>query len=144
MDTVDHPFIDHGSISNTIRKLEELCCTCPIFVSEEYPSCPIHRPQRPDSVIGELLWKYDCKSCEKCNSNNNNSSSNNLTKWNNINNWSATIVRCDWESENLRNNLRNIWNGGEVRTFTLIMYIKFGILHSEILLSRHFLFIHLR
>lgn len=53
------------------------------------------------------------KPCEKCNSNYNNI--NNITKWHNVNNWSSAIARSEWNTENLRNNLRNIWNGGEVR-----------------------------
>lgn len=96
-----------------MRNSEDPCCTCPTtFSSDEFLFCQIHRPQRPDSVLGELLWKYEFKSCEKCNSNNNNENKV-TTKWN-VNNWSSTMNRSEWDSENLRNNLRNIWNGGEV------------------------------
>lgn len=109
------------STSIAEQKIEELHCKCPTFPLEEYAFCPIHRSDRPDSVLGELLWKYELKTCEKCKSNSNNNFSN-ITKWNNVNNWSTTF-RSEWDSENLRNNLRNIWNGGEVRQFIYNIFL---------------------
>lgn len=105
---VDHAFAEK-SISTNVEKAE-LHCACPTVASDEYSSCSIHS-QRPESVLGEFLWKYEMKACEKCNNKNDNSF-NNITKWNN--NWSSTVVNSDWDNKNLKNNLRNIWNGGEV------------------------------
>lgn len=84
--------------------LEEYPCTCPVFkvncTGNSVGGCLVH-PARPESVLGEMLWKYEAKTCEKCDNNN-------LT-------WNADWVKggqvdSEWDSQSLR----NIWNGGEI------------------------------
>ncbi|XP_018580144.1 uncharacterized protein LOC108917844 isoform X2 [Anoplophora glabripennis] len=91
---------------NAEESIEEYRCTCPVFkmnapcMDNAPEGCLVH-PARPESMIGEILWKYEAKTCEKCNNNN--------VAWNA--DWlKGGQVDSEWDSQSLR----NIWNGGEV------------------------------
>lgn len=60
------------------------------------------------------MWKYEEAPCEKCRVNNDSFDKINMKKWNSGNN-SLTIPRSEWDSGTLTSNLRNIWDGCEVR-----------------------------
>ncbi|KAJ8920458.1 hypothetical protein NQ315_005326 [Exocentrus adspersus] len=93
-------------IEDTGDCIEEYRCTCPTFkmnaTSSDSPSgnCLVH-PARPESMLGEILWKYDTKICDKCNNTN--------VTWN-TDCLKGDHVDSEWDSQNLR----DIWNGGEV------------------------------
>lgn len=104
-DTVGVTCSKQLKIDYTKEITEENRCTCltdkntAMTMDNSSESCLVH-PTRPESMLGEILWKYEVKACEKCN--------NNVT-------WNADWLRnsqmdSEWDSQNLR----NIWNGGEV------------------------------
>lgn len=92
--------------------IEEYQCTCPtlkmnaVSMDNSSGTCLVH-PTRPESMLAEILWKYEAKTCEKCNNNN--------VTWNA--DWlKGGQVDSEWDSQSLR----NIWNGGEVSNYLLL------------------------
>lgn len=58
--------------------------------------CPAHGP-RPDSMVGEIIWKHESKQCDKCNSN--------AASWGN-----SGAVKDGFDGWRKRS-VDNIWNG---------------------------------
>ncbi|KAJ8961959.1 hypothetical protein NQ314_005861 [Rhamnusium bicolor] len=96
------------NLDSSVESAEECQCICPTGENIEttMDNSPINYPvhlTRPESMLGEILWKYETTTCEKCN--------NNVT-------WNADWLRnSQVESKWDNQSLRNIWSNGEVRTF---------------------------
>ncbi|XP_050508438.1 uncharacterized protein LOC114341448 isoform X1 [Diabrotica virgifera virgifera] len=96
-------------------------CACPDLTTanatttalnkDNSSACPTNLIQRPESMLSEVVWKYEEKSCEKCHGNN--------MAWSN-NDWSSSNkgqVDSDWAE----NGLRSIWSGGEICQNCLVL-----------------------
>lgn len=66
---------------------------------------------RSESMLSEVVWKYEEKNCDKC-------SDGSRSAWSRGGDWSSKgQMDSDWDD----NGLRSIWGGGEVSVFNKLL-----------------------
>lgn len=97
--TLAQDFFFPGDEELLLDDKEISTCTCKsmdLTNRNSSEDCPLHMA-RADSMVGEILWKYEENQCDKCN-NNNSSWNNGTTAFNGFEMWQNESVG-------------NIWNG---------------------------------